>query len=185
MPYLSPPKLTRAEEAALLRVSGVQPHDQVIFSLALGTGLRLSEIVGLDAGDVFAADGRPRSRIRLRKEIAKGGRAGDVFLPDALAPKLTRFWGFKVRSGESLDPRAPILCNQSGHRISKRRVQMALKTWQERAGFDRIYGCCLFWRRPAAPAATGLPGIPSLNRQHGPDRIAYGTGTRTRSSSGE
>jgi site-specific recombinase XerC len=91
-------------------------------------------------GDVFTADGKPRSRNRLRKEIAKGGRAGDVFLPDALGPKLARFWGYKVRGGESVDPRAPLFCNQSAHRISKRRVQMAFKTWQERAGFDRIYG---------------------------------------------
>jgi integrase len=53
-----------------------------MFSLALGTRLRLAEIVGLNVTDVFTADGTPRSRIRLRKEIAKGGRAGDVFLSD-------------------------------------------------------------------------------------------------------
>jgi site-specific recombinase XerC len=112
----------------------------LIFSLALGTGLRLSEIVGLNMGDVFAADGKPRSRIRVRREIAKGGRAGDVFLPDALGPKLARFRAYKLRGAESVDPRAPLFCNQSGSRISKRRVQMAFKTWQERAGFDRFYG---------------------------------------------
>ena len=65
-------------------MSSVHPRDHLIFSLALGTGLRLAEIVGLNVGDVFTGDGKPRSRIRLRKEIAKGGRAGDVFLPDAL-----------------------------------------------------------------------------------------------------
>ena len=140
MPYLSPPTLTRSEQQSLLEVSAVHPRDHLIFSLALGTGLRLSEIVGLNVGDVFTADGRPRARLRLRREIAKGGRAGDVFLPDALGPKLVRFWGYKVRSGESLTPLAPLFANQSGHRISKRRVQMAFKTWQERVGFDRIYG---------------------------------------------
>ncbi len=140
MPYLSPPTLTRSEQAALLQASSVHPRDHLAFSLALGTGLRLAEIVGLNVGDVFSADGKPRSRIRLRREIAKGGRAGDVFLPDALGPKLVRFWGYKVRSGESLSPSSPLLCNQSGLRISKRRVQMTFKTWQVRAGFDRIYG---------------------------------------------
>jgi hypothetical protein len=49
------------------------------------------EIVGLSVGDVFTADGRPRARVRLRRGIAKGGRAGDVFLPDALGPELVRF----------------------------------------------------------------------------------------------
>ena len=140
MPYLSPSTLTRTEQETLLRVSSIHPRDHVIFSLALGTGLRLAEIVGLNVGDVFTSTGVPRSRIRLRKEIAKGGRAGDVFLPDALGPKLVAFHRYKVRSGESVAPSAALLCNQSGHRISTRRVQMAFKTWQQRAGFDRIYG---------------------------------------------
>ena len=68
--------------------SGLDDH--VIYSLALGTGLRLAEIVGLNVGDVFSPDGTPRSRVRIRPEIAKGGRSGDVFLPDALLPNLRR-----------------------------------------------------------------------------------------------
>ena len=44
MPYLSPPTLTKAEQQALLEASSVHPRDHQIFSLALGTGLRLSEI---------------------------------------------------------------------------------------------------------------------------------------------
>ena len=59
-----------------------------LFSLALGTGLRLCEILGLNVGDVFLTGGRPKTRIYVRREIAKRGRAGDVFLPDALTPKL-------------------------------------------------------------------------------------------------
>jgi site-specific recombinase XerC len=33
-----------------------------------------------------------------------------------------------------------LFANQSGRRISKRRVQFAWATWQRRAGFDRVYG---------------------------------------------
>jgi site-specific recombinase XerC len=137
MPHLSPPTLTKAEQDALL--SATTGRDHLIFSLALGTGLRLAEIVGLNVGDVYFPDGTPRSRMRLRREIAKGGRAGDVFLPDALIPKLGCFWSYKRRSGESLKPESPLFCNQSRNRISKRRVQMAFKTWQIKAGFDRLY----------------------------------------------
>ena len=43
------------------------------------------------------------------------------------------------RRGESLDAGAPLLCNQSRTRISKRRVQFLWRTWQQRAGFDRLY----------------------------------------------
>ena len=139
MPYLSPTTLTAAEQKAILRATAQHPRDHLIFSLALGTGLRLGEIVGLNVGDVLAPNGTPRVRVRLRREIAKNGRAGDVFLPDRLVGKLRRFWRFKKQRQESLEPDAPLLCNQSRTRISKRRVQFAWRTWQQRAGFDRLY----------------------------------------------
>jgi site-specific recombinase XerD len=137
MPYLSPQTLTRSEQEALLRTTSSHPRDHLIFSLALGTGLRLAEIVGLDVGNMFFPDGTPRGRVRLR--ITKNGRPGDAFLPDALEPKLRAFWTYKRRTGESLEDQAPLFCNQSGRRLSKRRVQVAFKTWQRRAGFDRLY----------------------------------------------
>jgi integrase len=140
VPHLSPTTLTADEQRLILRATAGNLRDHLIFSLALGTGLRLAEIVGLDVGDVFATDGTPRVRVRVRKEIAKGGRAADVFLPDRLVAKLKRFWRWKRDRGESLDPTAPLFANQSGRRISKRRVQFAWATWQRRAGFDRVYG---------------------------------------------
>lgn len=53
--------------------------------------------------DVYFPDGTPRGRIRLQREIAKGGRAADVFLPDGqehakiewLKAFLRRDWGFE------------------------------------------------------------------------------------------
>ena len=139
MPYLSPPTLTSDEQRAILRFTAGNVRDHVIFSLALGTGLRLAEIVGLNVGDVFGPDGTPRVRVRIRAEIAKGRRAGDVFLPDRLLPKLKRFWTYKKKRGEGLLPGDPLFCNQSRRRISKRRVQFAWRTWQIKAGFDRLY----------------------------------------------
>jgi integrase/recombinase XerC len=139
MSHRSPDTLTAAEQASLLRASAGHPRDHLILSFALGTGLRLGEIVGLNVGDVFFPDGTPRVRVRVRVEIAKGGRVGDVFLPDALVAKLRRFWHWKAAGLESLTPVAPLLCNQSGARISKRRVQMAYHSWQMAAGFDRLY----------------------------------------------
>ena len=62
------------------RATAGNVRDRTIISLALGTGLRLAEIVGLDVGNVFAPDGAPRVRVRVRAAIAKGGRAADVFL---------------------------------------------------------------------------------------------------------
>jgi integrase/recombinase XerC len=140
MPHLSPTTLTSNEQALILRVTQQNLRDHVIVSLALGTGLRLAEIVGLNVGDIYAPDGTPRIRVRIRREIAKGGRPADVFLPDRLVGKLRKFWTWKHRRGEDLAPNAPVFANQSGRRISKRRVQDAWAVWQRRAGFDRVYG---------------------------------------------
>lgn len=140
MAYLSPPIPTRAEVESLLKATAGHPRDHLLISLALGTGLRLGEIVGLNVGDMYSPEGSPRSRVTIRPEIAKGGRAGDVFLPDALLPKLRRFRRFKLERRESLEPDAPLFCSQSRWRISKRRVQVAFRGWQVAAGFDRLYG---------------------------------------------
>ena len=139
MPHLSPPTLTRSEQKAILRATAGNPRDHLIHSIALGTGLRLAEIVGLNVGDVYSPEGRPRSRLRIRPEIAKGGRKGDVFLPDALMRKFRKFWAHKARRREGLQHGDPLFCSQSRVRISKRRVQFAFRTWQVKAGFDRLY----------------------------------------------
>ena len=139
MPYLSPMTLTHAEQKALLQATATCLRDHTIFSLALGTGLRLGEIVGLNVGDVFLDDGTPRTRVQLRREIAKGERVGDVFLPDALIAKLARFWSYKQARRERLDPSAPLFCNQGRRRISPRRVQVLFRAWQVVAGFSRLY----------------------------------------------
>ena len=138
--YLSPPTLTADEQKLILRTTAKHPRDNLIISMALGTGLRLSELLGLNVGDVFAPDGTPKTRIQVRREIAKRGRVGDVFLPDMLVPKLRRFWTWKKKRGEGLAAADPLLCAQSGRRLSPRRVQFLWRQWQERAGFDRFYG---------------------------------------------
>ena len=56
MPYVAPVTLTRDEQQALLRVSEAHPRDQ---SLALGTGLCLAELLGLDQDDLFARHASP------------------------------------------------------------------------------------------------------------------------------
>ncbi len=139
MPRLSPTTLTTAEQQLILRTTAKHPRDYLIISLALGTGLRLGEIVGLDVGDLYHANGQPRVRVRIRAAIAKGSRAADVFIPEKLIPKLRRLRRFKKERSEGLKPAAPIFCNQSRQRISKRRVQFAWHQWQRKAGFDRQY----------------------------------------------
>src|SRR2546425_1235276 len=139
MPHLSPPSLTHGEQKAILRATRRNLRDHLIYSVALGTGLRLAEIVGLNVGDVYTPEGKPKSRLRLRPQVAKNGRAGDVFLPDALVAKFRRLWRHKATRREGLRPEDPLFCSQTRRRISPRRVQFAFRTWQVKAGFDRLY----------------------------------------------
>ena len=139
MPYLCPSTLTSEEQELILKFTSVNPRDNLIFSMALGTGLRLSELIGLNVGDVFAADGKPKTRVWVRKEIAKRGRTGDVFIPEKLIPKLKLLWKFKKQHGEGLETSDPLFCAQSRRRLSTRRTQHAWRQWQQKAGFDRLY----------------------------------------------
>ena len=58
MPHLSPPTLTRCETETILAATSAHQRDHLIYSLALGTGLRLAEIVGRNVGDVSPRTGR-------------------------------------------------------------------------------------------------------------------------------
>ena len=85
LPYLSPPTLTADEQKLILRVTAKHPRDHLIISMALGTGLRLGELLGLNVGDVFAPDGTPKTRVRVRPEIAK--RRAQEALPCTEGPR--------------------------------------------------------------------------------------------------
>ena len=50
VPHLSPTTLTTDEQRLILRATTGNVRDHTIISLALGTGLRLAEIVGRDVG---------------------------------------------------------------------------------------------------------------------------------------
>ena len=137
---LAPTTMTTWEQKALLTVSRPSTRDHTLISLALGTGLRLQELLGLDVGDVSSDARAIRSRFRLPREITKGGRGGEVFVSRKLAVKLERYLRRKQRQGQSVVSGAPLFVSQHGNRLSKRRAQQILRAWQERAGFDRLHG---------------------------------------------
>jgi len=62
--HVSPTTLTTDEQRLILRATAGNRRDHTIISLALGTGLHLVEIVGLDVGDVCTPDGTARVRVR-------------------------------------------------------------------------------------------------------------------------
>ena len=144
----TPTTLTEAEISALLSAtarSEADLRDHVILSIALGLGLRLSEIVSLNVSDVKNGKGA-KGVWELRPETTKGGKGGTVALPDRLRRKVSAFLRWKSDRGESLELDAPVFISRgggkngktAGGRISTRTVQHLFKVWQSRCGFDRI-----------------------------------------------
>ena len=140
-----PPKtLTELEQRLLLKASGEHRdgfRDHVIFSIALGTGLREHEILALDVGDVFDTDGKARRRLTLRvfKRSSDGADLQEVVLPDGVRAKLDKLRRWKKGNGEDLGADAPVFVSRKGNRLSARQLRHAFKVWQERAGFERSF----------------------------------------------
>ena len=143
-----PPTTLTAEEIRQLlqatsRADG-DLRDHMILAVALGTGLRVSEIVALDVGDVRNGKGA-KGIWPLRRETTKGGRGGTVALPERLRRKVSKFLKWKADHGETLDPNAPLFISRGGGRAGKagggrlsvRSAQHIFKVWQGRCGFDR------------------------------------------------
>lgn len=137
-----PPKtLTQEEQSHLLHVAaqGRNPRDLALLSLALGTGLRLRELVGLNVGHVASISGEVAWKVDLPKTLTKGGRGGVAFLSRRVQSGLKRYLAWKRSQGEPLDPEAPLFRSSQRRRISKRRVQVIFREWQAMAGFERVY----------------------------------------------
>jgi len=140
-----PPRtLTEIEQAQLLKTTGEHRdgfRDHVLFSLALGTGLRESELVALDVGDVSPDGKQVRRRVSLRvfKRSSEDVGPQEVFIPDSARYKLEKYLRWKQARKESLAEDAPLFISRRRQRLSKRQLRHVFHVWQERAGLDRRF----------------------------------------------
>jgi integrase/recombinase XerC len=142
-----PPRtLTTAEQQQLMDVTAGHPagyRDHVLYSLALGTGLREHELVALNVGDIYvpAASGPGRARrwvtLRVFKRCRADRRDQEILLPDGLRQKLERYHQWKQYEGQGTAPADPLFVSLKGLRLSTRQVRHAFGVWQRRAGFER------------------------------------------------
>jgi len=125
------PNYLSADEAkALLRAlakcdDSIARRDHVIFSLLLGTGMRLGSLVGLNAGDVNIV----QSTITIK---AKGGREETVFLN----PRLCKLFARYIKAVSATDG-TPLFRSRNGGRLGPRQVQLRLKYWLKAAGITK------------------------------------------------
>lgn len=163
-----PTTLTDDEVRRLLAVTGKSAdgfRDHVIFSLALGAGLREFEIVALNVGDVLTEEGGVRKRIKLRTFKGSEGRRDDrqrVHLPESTYYKLEKF--ARVEKLRDMYTDAPVFWSRKGNRLSMRAVRGLFARWQREARFDELHNfhrlrhtaISLFYRRTRDPKLTQI-----------------------------
>jgi integrase/recombinase XerC len=138
--FTIPSSLTKAEERRLLFTvrAKASRRDVAIITLALGTGLRLRELRGLNVGDVLEGDGTAW-RVDLDPAITKGKRGGVAYLTGLVRRELGYFLRWKRRHGEPVELDSPLFGSRQRPRLSLRQIQILFRRWQRAAGFERLY----------------------------------------------
>ncbi len=137
------------EERAILSVLSEFPaRDQLIIVAALRTGFRVSELLSLRIGDVWAGNA-PRSSITIERRHLKGGRgphcrnvrSRTVPVTGTVRDALAAYVAPRVACGAS--PDAPLFLSRSkGGALSRWQANAILARVLERAGIaaDRCHG---------------------------------------------
>ncbi|MBA7491549.1 Tyrosine recombinase XerC [subsurface metagenome] len=103
----------------------------MMYHLMLNTGLRLSETISLNIGDV---QGR-----RILTVPGKGDKVRDIPLNKAIRDHITEYLSREKFKGEALEPDSPLFLSRNHKRISKRAVQQDLKKWIQLSGIEGDY----------------------------------------------
>ncbi len=124
----------------LSKRSASAKQNLVIFTAVTGCGLRVSELCGLNIGDMVTSGARPC--IYVRKEIAKGTKARVIPL-DWDAGTLTRLCAWKQqRLADGAKPNDPfIVCQRHprrGSRMNRFRAWQRFRTCLKELGPERL-----------------------------------------------
>jgi integrase/recombinase XerC len=129
-----PPRfLTISEKRALLkevkgRESFADLRDRVMIEILLGTGMRLSELAGLDRSDIDLV----AKHVRIK---AKGGAEQIRFLKTDLRVLLRRFLTLSQRNCPG-NSEALFLSNRN-RRLSQRQIANRVEHWLKKAGIEK------------------------------------------------
>jgi integrase/recombinase XerC len=118
-----PSTLDADQVASLLAISGDEPleiRDRAILELFYSSGLRLAELVGLNLGEVDAAD-------RTVRVLGKGSKARVVPVGRKALAALHDWLQVRPRLASHGEP--ALFVSRKGRRISRRSVQMRVNHW--------------------------------------------------------
>jgi integrase/recombinase XerC len=139
----SPKTLTKREIATLLHSvrKSRQARERTLFMLALATGLRCHELIGLNIQDVLRPDGDIVRSLQLR--VFKGTanpQSQIVFFSRKARLALKNWLALRRVKNEPVTSESPLFLSRRGLRLSLRQVRWLFRRCQLLAGFDRRFG---------------------------------------------
>jgi site-specific recombinase XerD len=108
----------------------VTARNWFMIELGLYTGLRVDEMRNLKCGDLNIQT--DQSSVSVRK--GKGNKPRVVRISESFKNKCKRFFAWKQRKGQSIEPDAYLLTSNKDNQLSKRALQKAFKQCVVRAG---------------------------------------------------
>lgn len=127
-----PQTLDLDEMASLLEAQtdkGLEVRDLAMWELFYSSGLRVSELVALDLGDIDVGDRM------LRVRHGKGDKARDVPVGSYALRALERWLPLRASLAAAEIP--AVFVGKNGRRLSVRAVQKRMDYWRERGSFDK------------------------------------------------
>ena len=124
-----PKTLSVDEVARLLELEGDDPlvlRDRAVMELFYSSGLRLSELTGLNTGDIDLGDGSVRV-------LGKGGKERIVPVGSKASEAVTRYLGVRGQLLRKKDSEA-LFVSRLGRRLSTRAVQERVRQWARKLG---------------------------------------------------
>ena len=110
------------------------PRFWMVLDLAIGAGLRVSEIANLMVDNLFLNSREPRIRV-----TGKGNRTRDVFISRELMKHLSDFLEWKTIMDEAINSSSFLLMSSHGKPYSIRTLQYAFKVSLREAGLPQYY----------------------------------------------
>ena len=111
-------------------------RDAAIVGLLVNTGLRVSELRGLNVVDVLNRNGDIRTDLKVRKAIAKGGRERIIPLNAKAKDCIGRLLAFNEGNGYSIKPISPLLVSRKHGRLTRQQIHRVISGLAERAGLS-------------------------------------------------
>lgn len=106
------------------------PRDRALLETLYATGVRVSELVGLNCGDVNAESGFARVR-------GKGKKEREVVVTAPMAEALGAYFAEREKAGFPPLPDGPVFLNARGKRLTDRSVRRILDQWLNKAALNR------------------------------------------------